>query len=530
LLDPNIEELIEVKDENGQPTGTFEGSLATTQPVKLECTGVDNAMHPVPYDGYYSPSGNNVTWPLGPSLLIQPLHDQVVVPTNAQCQITLKEGIKDKSGVDVPAEQRGPYKFKIARAKPILIDPPDSGDPAKPTEIDAIVLWLDNPYVQFNTDVPPTSFCTDNGLGPLVFGVSPVNMLPFGAFCRGDMPVAFDISPKPDLFGTCFNTGAPCNSAAECDPADPDDTCDMYYVYNYAPFGLSAQEFGFGPNNPVETEKVYTFSFPAGAKIKDKCGVESTFPAPTVEDQTKVTYKTNPFDVRETGAFVPSTGDVVPSNRKVRISFTNVINLASLLPTEYSITPAPTTHTLGSPNGNDIFFRGHFQPDTMYTFTLNAGATIEDFYGKVYTQTEAKTIAFKTQPIAITATTVDKTVFTKATPTTNTRILLTFNQGMVAASLEPADFTVEAVGSSPAPPPLTVSTGATGTTSCSPTSSGCQLRVSGVYMPGDYKFTLKAGAKISDALGNEFTVPTARVINFTVQESDARVVPCLGAP
>src|SRR5687768_4918511 len=94
LLDPNIEDLIEVLDDDGQPTGTFEGSLARTQPVTLRCTGVDGAMHDVPYDGYYSPSGNSVTWPLGPSLVIRQA-GEVIVPTNSMCEITLKDNIVD---------------------------------------------------------------------------------------------------------------------------------------------------------------------------------------------------------------------------------------------------------------------------------------------------------------------------------------------------------------------------------------------------------------------------------------------------
>ncbi len=56
LLDPNIEELIPLHDSMGNLTGTSRGSIANTHPVELVCGGVD-----VPYDGYYSPSGNRLT-------------------------------------------------------------------------------------------------------------------------------------------------------------------------------------------------------------------------------------------------------------------------------------------------------------------------------------------------------------------------------------------------------------------------------------------------------------------------------------
>src|SRR5687767_2341383 len=74
LLDPDIEDLSEVTDSNGNGTGVFVGSIASTRPVTLTCGG--NA---VPYDGYYSPSGNYVTWPLGPSLVVKPI-DPTAIP------------------------------------------------------------------------------------------------------------------------------------------------------------------------------------------------------------------------------------------------------------------------------------------------------------------------------------------------------------------------------------------------------------------------------------------------------------------
>src|SRR3954463_15188653 len=44
LLDPSVETLTEVLDENGMGTDTFTGSIATTHPVKLECQSVAGGM------------------------------------------------------------------------------------------------------------------------------------------------------------------------------------------------------------------------------------------------------------------------------------------------------------------------------------------------------------------------------------------------------------------------------------------------------------------------------------------------------
>jgi hypothetical protein len=100
LLDPDIEELLP------NPDGTFKGSLANTQPVILKCGGKD-----VVYDGYYAPNGNNVSWPVGPSLFIKPT--TFAVPTGTPCELTVKDNVVDKQGNPVDAAKRGPFKFSI---------------------------------------------------------------------------------------------------------------------------------------------------------------------------------------------------------------------------------------------------------------------------------------------------------------------------------------------------------------------------------------------------------------------------------
>src|SRR6185312_10559035 len=118
-------DLVADVDAMGQPTGTYTGTLKNTQPVTLKCESVTGSgLVDVPYDGYYSPSGNSISYPLGPSLVIIP-NDPTVVATNSECQITLKSNITDKEGNQVPADQIGPYKFKIAPVQVLVIDPSD---------------------------------------------------------------------------------------------------------------------------------------------------------------------------------------------------------------------------------------------------------------------------------------------------------------------------------------------------------------------------------------------------------------------
>ncbi len=115
LIDPNVEELIPVLDsETMEPTGVFSGSLINTQPVILRCAPMGSTTFTeVAYDGYYSPSGNNVTWPLGPSLFIRPV-DSSSVATSANCTVEVRDTVTDKGGIAVPADQRGPFEFSIA--------------------------------------------------------------------------------------------------------------------------------------------------------------------------------------------------------------------------------------------------------------------------------------------------------------------------------------------------------------------------------------------------------------------------------
>jgi hypothetical protein len=106
LLDPSVEELIPELDSMGNPTGTTLGSLLNTQPVSLKCGGVT-----IPYDGYYAPNGNKVSWPLGPALFIQPGAPESV-KTGETCEVSLLGNVKNKRGQAVA--EKSMFNFKIA--------------------------------------------------------------------------------------------------------------------------------------------------------------------------------------------------------------------------------------------------------------------------------------------------------------------------------------------------------------------------------------------------------------------------------
>lgn len=141
LLDPSVEDLEEDAEGN-----TF-GTIAGTQPVTLTCGGAE-----VAYDGYYDPSGNDVSLPAGPSLLVVA---NEFVATGTSCSVAVKASVTDKSGNAVPDSMRGPYEFAIA---PMALV---SSLPAHTPEFDDDPMTGHNPaeilQVMFNAPVDPTT-------------------------------------------------------------------------------------------------------------------------------------------------------------------------------------------------------------------------------------------------------------------------------------------------------------------------------------------------------------------------------------
>jgi hypothetical protein len=448
LLDPEIETLTEIIDEEtGEATDTYVGSIATTQPVTLECESVNGGMVTVDYDGYYSPSGHRITWPLGPSLVIKP-NDPTLIATSSMCQVTINPNVVDKNGTPVEPSQRGPYPFSVAPIMILETDPSDGG------EIDAYATYGDGIYVLFNTEVDPASFCDE-----------------------GTAMDECEFTFTPDEGGVDF---------------DVDGTEAFFYTFN-----------------PSHVETDYTFSFVQGTKIADRCGKETTFGAPSEDDGTLIHFTTNPFDLNTASI---ATGETASAMKKLSLSFSNVVDLASLEASEYSITPAPLTPTVTSPLANNFVFNGFFKINTEYTFTLNAGATVLDTYGAVYTQAAAQVITWKTAPaITVSTSPADNTEIVRDDATTPVGVTLSFNSAIkFATDVTEDDFSVTD-GSGAAVTGWTIAS-----SSCLATSTSCAVTITKAVPDGTYTFTLKAGATMSDQNGDVYTQAADKAIHFTV--------------
>lgn len=567
LLDPSIETLTPILDSDGKETGNFSGSIAASHPVTLLCESVNGGMVSVDYDGYYQPAGNRVTWPLGPSLVIKPNNPKAIA-TNTECTLTINtEVVRDKSGEKVPDAEKGPFKFRTAQIAAIAVDPPD--DPEMAAPIDATQVYYDNFYIQFNTsvfaegpsgiynglcdDVNGDGLCDDEkqisfkdvahpdeGPGYCDDGAAGGSFTPCSTIA--DCPAGDTVCGR----GYCDTTFGACNKASDC--TDPSDTfCEPSYTYSYAPYGLTEAEFGAGPVNPIETEKSYIFSLSANAPLKDRCG-KTTMITPSADANTIVHFTTNPFKFKKANI---ATGETASALKKLQLLFSNAIKggdvprtaVTTIDSTEFSLDPAPfqanatagqppvqitdpTKLLIVSPDGNgQVMLRGFFEMNKDYTFTLKAGATVEDFYGKVYTNASDLVIKWKTQPaIAISSISpADTSTVTKATPASSTNITFTFNQAMDPTTLDTSDFTID-----PAVPGLTFGKGTSPTSStsvrdCTENVNTCRLRITGVFQPGTYKLTLKQGAAFKDVFGNVYTQAADKVVTFTVKEAAAPI-------
>lgn len=132
LLDPSVEELVE---------GV--GTIENTQPVTLTCEGTEIA-----YGGYYDPSGNDVSFPPGPALVIEPTE---FVATGSECEVAVKESVTDKSGNPVADSLRGPYSFAVAPLSIVETLPADGAGADEGIEPPPALL------VMFNAPIAPDS-------------------------------------------------------------------------------------------------------------------------------------------------------------------------------------------------------------------------------------------------------------------------------------------------------------------------------------------------------------------------------------
>ena len=481
LLDPNVEDLIPVLDENNQETGVFTGTISKTKPVTLQCQDFTGAMVNVEYDGYYSPSGNNVTWPLGPSLVVKP-KEPTTISVNSDCQITLvKESIADKAGLRVLDDQLGPYPFKIAPIQAIATGPGD-GETVDP-EFGGV-------EIVFNTDLVPDSIC-NNGAFPF----SP-------SFCVAADPTMTD--SKATFTPLATNVGV-----------------QLVAGNDYFFFG------------DILDEKSYSFEIPTGTQLTDHCGKVTTMTAPSVKESSKVEFKTGKVELF---TVAPFQGVSTPGG-KIKLDFNQLMDPSSIDATEFTISPTPLNAAFRQNFNNDfsvVVLNGQYALDTEYTFTLNQGATVRDLYDtKDYVLPEAIVAKFRTAPaIALTASSpATNATVTKASATSLVSILLTFNQEMSPASfLAGTDYTLvdDATGQQI---PTAVANNPSNPAQIRFRSTAPMPAV-GSLAPGKYTFTFKAGAKVLDkvATPNEFTQSANRVIKFTVVDAAVPSLKCLGAP
>lgn len=150
LLDPDIERLEEIEvddDGDGQPDKTlFVGHIDQTQPFELNCGG-----QPVEYDGFYDPSGNTVTFPPGPALVLTPT--EYVASGTADCEISLRDVVQDKDGNSVVnAGMIGPHQFGIATMDVVGSSPAADEMGVDPTFEDAMGM-IQGPVIDFNAPV-----------------------------------------------------------------------------------------------------------------------------------------------------------------------------------------------------------------------------------------------------------------------------------------------------------------------------------------------------------------------------------------
>lgn len=474
LLDPNVETLEPILDAMGNETDTFTGSFKTTQPVTLKCQDVNRVLANVPYDGYLSPAGNAVTWPVGPSIVIKPI-DPTVVPVESECEITLKKDvIKDKDGLTITDADTKPFKFKIA---PISFIPEAQG----PVDGDAVDPLTDEADFIFNVE-------TDGSAIP-------------GAEPCGD----------PANMATCFKV-EPAAKAA----------------------GLGAADFGGGIAlfwsfiDDVE----YTVTPPTMLQATDKCGIKST----VAKLPTEFKFKTNKMKVAGInpggGNAVAASKKITVSFNQVIDASTFTEN------TDWTLSPKPANFLVSKTAGpaTSIAMLGDYNLNTNYVFTVKNGASIGDCKGEAVPPAACATVttlAVAADQVA-NYTTVQNIAVTAQSPTEGARILqsmaapasvrLTFNAELKSDSLTADEFTITKADGSAV-------TGVTPVIAIA--GAAATIRFPGLT-PGGYTFTLKMGATVTDKIvpPNTYTAGQDRVIHFIV--ADAPPPPdafkCLGAP
>ncbi|MGN6107533.1 MAG: Ig-like domain-containing protein [Kofleriaceae bacterium] len=452
LLNPDVEELDEVVDRDGKPTGVYTGTLKNTQPVVLQCQDVSGALVNVPYDGYYSPSGNSVTWPPGPSLVIKPV-DPTIVAVESECQVTLKTSIVDKQGVSITQADTQPFKFKIAPIEVISIGP-ENGELVTP-EYGGVDLTF-NVEIDSST-LDDTMFTFD----PPMDNVGIQHYSSAGIFIYGDMLDSTEysftlhegavISDKCGKASTLTGASTPRNNRATTFATTPLDLVNIVpfsgmnqrpsnkirinFNQYMDPTSIDASDFEItpapegmlfspDPNDPTiirvlgqyQLNTNYKFTMKAGAVIRDAYDTKDLVLA---EDRTVDFTTAAQIDnvgqslATDLGATVVAisgaggqtiTKSDAAADVDVRFSFNQDINGTTYGPDDFTFTkadgsPLGVTPTILATTGATIVVRAPGLPAGSYKFTLKQGAELRDRLStpNTYTQAADKTFTFNVE-------------------------------------------------------------------------------------------------------------------------------------
>ncbi|HVV86453.1 MAG TPA: Ig-like domain-containing protein [Kofleriaceae bacterium] len=175
LLDGDRVETLDCDSE-----GVCQGTLSETRPVTLKCGDTSIRYYENPsddpdtqaidrYRSFYVPNGNNVTFPLGPSIYVQPKPEELVFPTGSMCSITIDPTkVVDKDG-NPPPDGDLVTNFQIAPLTLLAIDPADAATPATispdPNTAGAAAFVFNATLDEKSVD--PEAFTIDGPEGPV---------------------------------------------------------------------------------------------------------------------------------------------------------------------------------------------------------------------------------------------------------------------------------------------------------------------------------------------------------------------------
>lgn len=473
LLDPNVEDLI----DNGD--GTYTGTLRNTQPVKLQCNDINGNAVDVPYDGYYSPSGNSESYPLGPSLVIIP-NNATTVPTMSECSVTIIQSkVLDKDGNEVYTDQLGPYKWKIATIEAVATVAPGGSpvDPIVAAEAQAVNMYFNAPVTLAGSNftwTPADGMATSDIQNPYAEQVDAAGQVwGFG----GDFPVG-------GATGMATTDGSP---------------------YTLALVG--------GSGSPTFT---------------DQCGQTVSVPVATATNNEETQIALNPL-------LFSSVQPALSPADMIQLEFNQFMDPTTLDASEFTISPQPANFAVQiNPASEMIEFYGNYKLGTQYAFTLNSGATINDCPGAEFASCAPSTTFTNSSPQTLMFTTAAAIELNQVNPADNTEVTvggitsidLIFNQEIdpttvtEGAAAGSGAYTI--VDSTGAIVPATVGEGPAGHGDVSITPSAA-----GGFAAGSYVFTLNGSGSVSDFTGGTFSNGTDVVVNFTLDPATTTTTTCI---